>query len=339
MSARRKLVHIVLLGVLLALALGATPAFGAALLADSYPESNSSTTWGLAGLTQTELGQSFTAIGGTLDSATFYLSRQLSPSGDVHALLYAHSGAFGSTGVGSGAPLATSSPVAAATLGDTPQLVTFHFDNTVSLAAGTKYVIVVRYPAGAPAGIRVGIDNVGPTHPGALTYVEAGVWRSDPIYDVIFYVYETQNLAPVYRFYNTTNGTHFYTPSTQEREHVLATWPHIYTLEGVAYSTNPANNTTPLQRLYNKRSGSHFYTPSEQEAQNALARWPDVFTYDGPTYAVNPAPVANSIPVYRFYNLKNGSHFYTASDEEKNHVIATWPHIYQYEGPAFWLGQ
>jgi hypothetical protein len=146
-------------------------------------------------------------------------------------------------------------------------------------------------------------------------------------------------LAPVYRFYNTTNGTHFYTPSAQERDHVLATWPHIYTLEGVAYSTNPANNTTPLQRLYNTRSGSHFYTPSEQEAQNALARWPDVFTYDGPTYAVNPAPVADSIPVYRFYNLTNGSHFYTASEDERLHVIATWPHIYQYEGPAFWLGQ
>lgn len=69
------------------------------------------------------------------------------------------------------------------------------------------------------------------------------------------------------------------------------------------------------------------------------ATWPGIYQYDGPTYEVTPSPEAAKLPVYRFYNVQNGSHFYTSSEAEKSHVIATWPHIYQYEGPAFWLGQ
>jgi hypothetical protein len=146
-------------------------------------------------------------------------------------------------------------------------------------------------------------------------------------------------LAPVYRFYNVTNGTHFFTNSAAERDHVIATWPTIFNFEGVAYNTNPANNTQPLTRLYNRVSRSHFYTASPAEAASALAKWPTVFSLDGPTYAVNPGQVPNSVAVYRFYNLRNGSHFYTASEAEKNTVIAKWPDVYHLEGPVFWIGQ
>jgi len=146
-------------------------------------------------------------------------------------------------------------------------------------------------------------------------------------------------LLPVYRFYNRTNGTHFYTDSASERDMVNATWPHIFTDEGPCYYLNPANNTTPLTRLYNKQVGSHFYTSSTSEAANAVDTWPNIFRWDGPTYAVNPGAVPGSLPVYRFYNMRNGSHFYTASEDEKNHVLATWPTIYALEGPAFWIGQ
>ena len=42
-----------------------------------------------------------------------------------------------------------------------------------------------------------------------------------------------------------------------------------------------------------------------------------------------------SIPIYRFYNVRTGCHFYTASAEERDMVIATWPGIFTYEGEAF----
>jgi len=146
-------------------------------------------------------------------------------------------------------------------------------------------------------------------------------------------------LAPVYRFYNFTNNTHFFTDSAAEKDMVLATWPHIYRLDGVAYSTAPANNTQPLYRFYNKVSGSHFYTASLDEANMILATWPHIFTLDGQTYKVNPTEVPGSVPVYRFFNLRNGSHFYTSSTDERDMVLATWPTIYRLEGPAFWISQ
>ena len=55
--------------------------------------------------------------------------------------------------------------------------------------------------------------------------------------------------------------------------------------------------------------------------------------------AESVGPVANSLPVHRFFNLKNGSHFYTASETEKNEAVAKCPTVYRLEGPAFWIGQ
>lgn len=146
-------------------------------------------------------------------------------------------------------------------------------------------------------------------------------------------------LSPVYRFYNFTNNTHFFTPSTEERDAVIAKWPNVFTYEGIAYYLNPANNTQPLYRFYNRVSRSHFYTPSAQEAATVIARYSNVYSLDGLTYAVNPGPVTGSAPIYRFYNVRNGSHFYTASPQERDTVIANWPSIYHFEGITFWIGQ
>jgi hypothetical protein len=43
--------------------------------------------------------------------------------------------------------------------------------------------------------------------------------------------------------------------------------------------------------------------------------------------------------VFRFYNKKNGSHFFTASAEERDIVMSRWPDVYTFEGPAFYLPQ
>jgi PKD repeat protein len=145
--------------------------------------------------------------------------------------------------------------------------------------------------------------------------------------------------APVYRFYNVKNGTHFYTASASERDHVIATWPGVYQYEGIVYYTCTTRATSPLIRLYNNLNGSHFYTASGDEATRAMMFWPELYTYEGPTYHVRRAPVPGASPVYRFYNKKNGSHFYTASSEEAEAVKAKWSKIYEYEGVSFWVGQ
>src|SRR5438034_1237355 len=40
--------------------------------------------------------------------------------------------------------------------------------------------------------------------------------------------------TPLYRFYNTRTGAHFYTTSAEERDHVELTWPW-FTYEGIGY--------------------------------------------------------------------------------------------------------
>ena len=48
------------------------------------------------------------------------------------------------------------------------------------------------------------------------------------------------------------------------------------------------------------------------------------------------AQAANgAVPVYRFYNRRAGSHFYTVSADERDQVITRWPMIYTYEGVAY----
>lgn len=144
-------------------------------------------------------------------------------------------------------------------------------------------------------------------------------------------------LAPnaVYRFYNRTSSSHFYTFSADEATTVLARWPFEFRYEGIAYAANLASNTQPLFRFYNVRARTHFYTASAEERDVVAATWPGIFTYEGVAYAVSPPGTPGAAPVYRFYNLRTGCHFYTASAEERDAVMAKWPDIFLYEGEAF----
>lgn len=165
------------------------------------------------------------------------------------------------------------------------------------------------------------------------------VVEADKSYELSDQILPLPQPMAIYRFYNVTNGTHFYTPSAAERDAVIARWPSIFTYEGVAYRTNPRRSVQPLYRFYNRVSKTHFYTASASERNAVIATWPGVFTYEGETYGVSTAPAAGSIAVYRFYNPRSGGHFYTSSIDERNAVIAKWPGVYSYEGVAFWLPQ
>jgi hypothetical protein len=144
---------------------------------------------------------------------------------------------------------------------------------------------------------------------------------------------------PVYRFYNRVNGSHFYTASAIERSTVDASWPTIFTDEGVTFTVNtlnPANNR-PLWRFYNVRTGAHFYTASDAERAMVNATWPTTFVDEGPAYNVSLTPATGSTAVYRFYNVVTGTHFYTASVAERDSVLANYRATYRFEGPAFYL--
>lgn len=55
------------------------------------------------------------------------------------------------------------------------------------------------------------------------------------------YAEEVAGSIPVHRFYNSTIGAHFYTPTEAEREAVATGLPD-YQYEGIAYYALPSEN-------------------------------------------------------------------------------------------------
>ena len=92
------------------------------------------------------LGQTFKGQGGTLISAQFSIQKQGTPTDNLYAEVYAHTGTFGTTGLPTGAVLATSDNVDGSTLTTSLAPVVFPFSggNQITLTENTSYVVVVR---------------------------------------------------------------------------------------------------------------------------------------------------------------------------------------------------
>jgi hypothetical protein len=101
----------------------------------------------------------------------------------------------------------------------------------------------------------------------------------------------------------------------------------------------PLNVNGYVYRFYNRNNGSHFYTNSENEKNNVIAKWPSTYRYEGIAYQLNYASGRNTAPLYRFYNMKNGSHFYTANAAERDSIRAKWSSTYRYEGVAWYVSK
>ncbi len=204
-----------------------------------------------------------------------------------------------------------------------PTAVTFGTDQTFTMTPNPGFHL---------SEVRVDGALVPTTNTYTFTNVQAA--------HTISATFVSDRMMPVYRFYNLVNGSHFYTASVAERDHVAATWPTILAYEGVAYSVNLDNpaNADPLYRFYRPANGTHFYTASLAERDHIMATWPGVLNYEGIAYNVSAVERPNTVPVYRFFNVVSGSHFYTISVAERDHVIATWPGIFNYEGVAFHVG-
>lgn len=204
-----------------------------------------------------------------------------------------------------------------------PQVVAFGADQTFTMTADPGFHLS-----------EVLVDGALVTTAASYTFTNV---QADHTISATF---SSDRLMPVYRFYNLVNGSHFFTASQGERDVVAATQAAVWKYEGVAYSVNLDNpaNVDPLYRFYNRVRNTHFYTASSAERDMVIATWPGVFTYEGVAYNVSTSAAANTMPIYRFYNVRTGSHFYTASDAERDMVIATWPDLFTYEGTAFHVG-
>ena len=135
--------------------------------------------------------QSFTGDGGTLNSAKWYLEKSStgSPTGNVYAKIYAHTGTYGTSSEPTGSVLATSDAVDVSTINTSYELVTFTFSggDKITLTNGTHYCLIVEWVWDSGI-LNVGFDGNSPTHDG-----NEGTKYNETIYsgddDFIFYVY------------------------------------------------------------------------------------------------------------------------------------------------------
>src|SRR5450759_3285876 len=96
-----------------------------------------------------------------------------------------------------------------------------------------------------------------------------------------------------------------------------------------------ASTLMPVWRFYNFRTGTHFYTADPGEMANVAANMRNIYSLDGVGYTVNTANTANSTTLWRFYNKKTGTHFYTADTAEKANVENNMRATYVLDGPAY----
>ncbi|NCS47621.1 MAG: hypothetical protein GPJ29_06150 [Microcystis aeruginosa BK11-02] len=93
----------------------------------------------------------------------------------------------------------------------------------------------------------------------------------------------------------------------------------------------------PVVRFSNQNvPGTHFYSASADEVTNVVLNYPE-FQLDGIAFLVGIQPGDNLLPVHRFANQNvPGTHFYTASEAERQNVVANYPE-FRYDGIAYYV--
>jgi hypothetical protein len=115
---------------------------------------------------------------------------------------------------------------------------------------------------------------------------------------------------PVYRFYNTEAGGHFYTTHEGERDSVIFDLPFfLYEGEAFEVSKTEAEGMVPVYRFHHPERG-HYYTTSEDEKQHIQASFPK-FTYEGEAFYAWDEQMDGVLPVYRFYKVETRTQFLT----------------------------
>ena len=192
----------------------------APVLIDSYSETFTDTNaaiylGGVESRGQTFLNSSLCV----LNSAKFYIKKIGSPTGNVTARIYAHTGSYaGKTGTPTGAPLATSDNLDITTLTTSYSLETFTFSgvNKINLSASTNYVTVIVYQSGNASNyLHVGYDNSGGSRDGNAVYGYAPLssWGYASGAYVPFYIY-ADGTNPVADCFIATGKTGFGQDST-----------------------------------------------------------------------------------------------------------------------------
>lgn len=173
---------------------------------------------------------------------------------------------------------------------------------------------------------------LGAASPAAAYYEEDDDIPGVPIQGVGFFtgeLYELSDWDDVYRVYlwrgDTLTVSLSASPST---DFDLYLFPPSATTVGdgtgaVAVSLGGASSE--YINFTADRSG-YFYLDVYAETGNG--------TYQV-NWSITPGPYQGLMDVYRFYNVRTGTHFYTGNEDERDKVIREYGNIYQLDGVAY----
>jgi len=167
------------------------------------------------GASYTAASQSFTGDGSSILGASFYGNKWNSPTGNVYARLYAHSGTFGTSSVPTGSPLVSGS-IPAIQLSASEAYFYIPFSAPYTVTNGTKYCIVVEFTGGdASNNIRIQyVYNSGSAHEGNLARYSS-IWSAYADDDLTFkvlnaFLTKTESTRLLVSAYSETSGLQNY---------------------------------------------------------------------------------------------------------------------------------
>lgn len=148
---------------------------------------------------------------------------------------------------------------------------------------------------------------------------------------------------PLYRLWNKTTRSEFYTVSSQEKNALLKN-KRVWEDKGTAQQVVPLSqcNTeeglVPVRLFASTYGGRYIYTKSGGEKRfltqkNSARIWKD----RGEVFCVYKNEREGTLPVYRFRNLRTSQYIYALGEEEKNKLSKISP--WRLEGVSFYAFQ
>ena len=150
--------------------------------------------------------------------------------------------------------------------------------------------------------------------------------------------YLSGNEVSIHRFFNTTDGTHFFTASATEAVSTATTRSDLVA-EGVGLKGYDNPNASPSSeavfRFFNKMDGTHFYTASVNERNALVTARSSEMAFEGIAFYENLTPQPGDTAVYRFFDTAHGTHLFTQNASERATILSTRPDLVS-EGIAFY---
>lgn len=114
------------------------------------------------------------------------------------------------------------------------------------------------------------------------------------------------------------DGTHFFTASSSERDTILATRSDMTEeTNGFGAVSSSTPGAEAVYRFFDTVHGTHFFASSAAERDTVQASRPDL-TYEPSAifYELPSNSGGNDVAVYRLFDTKLGTHFYTGDANE-----------------------